>query len=476
MNLAGRVRQAFYTLPEADLRGLIQRIREESVRRHLDYLRDGQIDTIRVLPCPVTLLPSQASYLHSVSLTILNALKRMPELYIQDFAVREILRLTPPEETWLWECWGPNLSEHNPVFGRLDALVDFNGPMWKRSLHFVEPNLSGVGGLHLVPTCEEIVADVVLPVIREHDGRLALERGPDIRELLMQEILDHLEAIGRPARNVCFVEPKYAGSGPDEQQALAEYFHERHGLKIMHADPAELTLKGGEVYYEGDVVELIYRDYEVRDLLAREREGVNIEPIRTLFRQNRVISSITAELDQKSCWEVLTDPQLTQKYYTADERQVFRQHILWTRILSDRKTILPDGQTGDLLEYVRRENESLVLKPNRGYGGTGVVIGPSLSQSEWDSVIEKSLNDTDRWVVQQIAAIPVCEFPVIAEDGSVHVEPFHTVMGFAATQFGLAILGRASQKQVVNVAQRGGMCAVMMGHPPRRLSGPGPDT
>src|SRR5262249_9736771 len=162
---ASRVRKAFYTIPETDLRAVIGRIREEAVRRHLNYLRDGEADTIRVLPCPVTVLPSQVAYLHTVSLTILNALKRLPELDIQDFTVRELLRLSPPEEAWLWECWGPSLREHNPVFGRLDALVDFTGPMWKKSLHFVEPNLGGVGGVHLVPTCEGIMADVVLPVL-----------------------------------------------------------------------------------------------------------------------------------------------------------------------------------------------------------------------------------------------------------------------------------------------------------------------
>ena len=97
--------------------------------------------------------------------------------------------------------------------------------------------------------------------------------------------------------------------------------------------------------------------------------------MRTLFRQNRIISSIAAELDQKSCWEILTDPQFTQKYFSADERQVFRRHILWTRIVSDRRTLLPDGQIGDLLAYVRREHEHLVLKPNRSYGGQGVLIG-----------------------------------------------------------------------------------------------------
>jgi hypothetical protein len=292
----------------------------------------------------------------------------------------------------------------------------------------------------------------------------------------MQELLDHAQAVGRKAANVCFVEPKYAGSGPDEQEALAQFYHERYGMKLMHADPSELTLRDGEVYYEGNAVDIAYRDYAVSDLIDLEKEGVNVEPMRTLFRQNRVVSSIAAELDQKSCWEVLTDPALAAKYFTSDERQVFRRHVLWTRILSDRPTQLPDGTTGELLDFVRHDRECLVLKPNRAYGGEGVWIGPSLAQAEWEAALDKALADRERWVVQQLASIPVSEFAVLGPDGKVHDEPFYVVMGFAPSQYGLAILGRASQKQVVNVAQRGGLCVVMTGHAPIRLVTPGGPT
>jgi hypothetical protein len=472
LSLASRVRQAFHRIPDARVVELIHKIREEAFRRHLIYLRDGQPEAIHVMPCPVTVLPEQLAYVHYVSLTVHNALKRLPEMYLQDFAVREVLQLTPGEDEWLWKCWGPSQKENNPIFGRLDAMIDFISPMWKDSLRYVEPNLSGVGGLHLVPTCERIVADIVLPVLREQDHDLRLEIGPDVRELLMQEVMDHAQAINRPAQNVCFVEPKYAGSGPDEQEALAQYYHDRYGLKLLHADPSELVLHKGEVCYDGVPIDLVYRDYAVLDLLELEKTGVDVEPMRVLFRQNRVVSSIAAELDQKSCWEILTDPQFTQKYFSADERQVFRRHILWTRILSDRQTLLPVGRSGDLLEYVRREHEALVLKPNRSYGGTGVVLGHLLTQAEWESAIEAALKDKDRWVVQQVASIPVSEFPVLGPDGAMHVEPFYTVMGFAPTKDGVATLGRASQKQVINVAQRGGMCAVMLGRPPAPLVGP----
>src|SRR5579871_6771087 len=290
LNLASRVRKAFYQIPEETVVRMIQRIREESTRRHLIYLRDGQVDTIRVLPLPLTVLPDQLAYLHSVCLTVQNALKRLPELYLQDPEIRELLRLLPEEEKWLEDCWGPSQRENNPVFARLDALVDFTSPMWKNTLCFLEPNLSGIGGLHLVPTCEQILADVVMHVLEAQDDRLRLELGQDIRELLMQEVLDHLDALGRPGRTVCFVEPKYAGSGPDEQEALAQYFHERFGMKVLHADPAELSLKDGEVSYAGECIDLVYRDYTVYDLLDRQREHVDIEPMRALFRQNRIIS------------------------------------------------------------------------------------------------------------------------------------------------------------------------------------------
>jgi hypothetical protein len=177
LNLAARLRKAFYQIPDETLICLIQRIRQESTRRHLIYLRDGQLDTIRVLPLPLTVLPDQLAYLHAVSLTVQNALKRLPELYLQDPEVHELLRLLPEEEQWLQDCWGLSQRENNPVFARLDAVIDFTSPMWKNSLCFLEPNLSGIGGLHLAPTCEQILADVVLPVLEAQDGQLQLELG-----------------------------------------------------------------------------------------------------------------------------------------------------------------------------------------------------------------------------------------------------------------------------------------------------------
>src|SRR5262245_57021172 len=105
--LASRVRKAVYGISEPDLTRMIGRISEEAFRRHLIYLREGQQEVVHVMACPLTVLPDQLAYIHFVTLTVQNALKRLLEIYLQDAAVRDVLRLPDEEEQWLRDCWGP---------------------------------------------------------------------------------------------------------------------------------------------------------------------------------------------------------------------------------------------------------------------------------------------------------------------------------------------------------------------------------
>jgi hypothetical protein len=460
--LAARVRQALYHVPVPELALARERMREASLERHLDYFFEGKVETIKVLPCPITVLPEEIEYLHAITRTLHSAIVRLPQLYLADPAVRQVLRLTPEEDEWLRSCWTPAHEVRNPIFDRLDALVDYTNPVWKETLKFVEPNLTGVGGLYLVPAVEEVVDLVVVPLVLAQDPRLRLTRLPDAREILLAELNTQLAAVGRVGGTVCLVEPKYELEGIDEQRRLVEYYRRRHGLQMLHADPSELRLRGEEVYCDDRLVDLVYRDYSVLDLLEIAAEGVDVEPMRRLFRENRVVSSIGAELDQKSCWEVFTDPVLAERHFSPEERWCFQHHVLWTRVVAQRRTLLPHGESGDLLEYARREREGLVLKPSRGYGGEGVMLGHTVKEAEWESALDAALADEELWVVQRLAQIPVVEVPTLGPDGVLRPETFYHVMGFASNPEGLAILARASQRQVVNVAQGGGMCAVMV--------------
>jgi len=218
------------------------------------------------------------------------------------------------------------------------------------------------------------------------------------------------------------------------------------------------------------VIDLVYRDYAVEDLLELEDEGVDVRPMQQAFATNRVVSSIAAELDQKSCWEVLGDPMLSPRHFSSEDRAFFRRHLPWTRLLRPGTTSLPDGSKGDLADYVLHAREELVLKPNRSYGGTGVTVGPVTDAAEWKRLVDAAvIPGGERWVAQRLAPLPASQFPVLDADGRVHNEPFYVVFGFAPSAYGLATLGRASQARVVNVAQHGGMCVLVVGHPPGQI-------
>lgn len=474
--LDARVRRAVNHIPDATLHRLSRRLADDARLNGVVYERGGEIEPVRIMLRPLLVMPEQVAYLHNVCTVIVDALKRLPEIYFSDPDVRAILPLAPDEEAWLRDCCAALEGGPNALYGRLDAVCDFTGARWQDSLQFLEPNLSGVGGIQLGPLADSLVVRDIVPTIIAHDPGLTIDQPRDQRDLFLQVLLDHARATGRAGRNICLVEPKYEADGPNEQSAMARYFRERHGVTVVHADPAELRLDGEEVWYQDTCIDVAYRDYEMRDLLELEREqGGPLLAMRALFRQNRMVSSAGGDFDHKSCWELLTDDRLARRHFSNRERLLFQRHILWTRVLSSRSTSLPHGW-GDLPAYARDFREQLVLKPNRSYGGEGVHVGALTPQAKWEALLDAALGTQDdpnqSWVVQAVANLPVQEFPVVDPDGRVHYEPFYSVLGFAPTDHGLAMLCRVSQKQVVNVAQHGGLAPVLIGYPPDDLRAP----
>lgn len=473
LSLDSRLRRTFIELPRGQLADLSRQVYQLSQERGLVYYRETVPDVINVMLCPRGVFPEQMSYFHYVTLTLVEALKQIPDLYLQNADARQIMPLTETEEQWLRELWTPSHGRQHSVFGRMDAMADLTSPTWKNALEFMEANLTGVGGVHLIPTAENIILEVIAPALQTIAPDLILETLYDLRELFMHELHDQARLMQRRGGAIALIDPKFVMEGANEQDAL-QTFYRAQGLPVFHADPSELTMKGDEVLYEGTPIDICYRDYELRDIIALAADGVDVTPLKHLFKTNRMISSMAGDFDHKSGFEILTDPNWA-KYFSPDQQEVFQRHVLWTRLLREGMTTGPEGWPVDLIEYTRRNRDRLVIKPNRSYGGTGVHIGHTMEQNEWDAAIQQALTELNPgWVVQKMARLNVAEFPVVDADGTVHMSPFYFVLGFAATKRGLSILGRASQRQVVNVAQRGGMCTVLVGRHNQELKPPTP--
>ena len=224
LHLDGRLRKAVYGLPDDKIVELTRRMTEEAFRRQLIYTHHGQTEAIRVMLRPLAVMPDQLAYLHFVSLTIMNALKRIAELYLQDAEVRETVPLSAAEEQWLRDTWGASQHETNPVFGRLDAMAEFTSPTWKESLRFFEPNLCGVGGIHLGPTCEQMLMEIVVPELTA-TIRQCMGAGPGPARAVHPGSARPFGSHRPPRANFCS-SSRSTRTGPSEQAPLAQYFHE----------------------------------------------------------------------------------------------------------------------------------------------------------------------------------------------------------------------------------------------------------
>jgi hypothetical protein len=155
-----------------------------------------------------------------------------------------------------------------------------------------------------------------------------------------------------------------------ENRNLAERLNAIDGISGALMAPHELELKNGQVCWEGQLVSVIFIDFNTDVLLALHRKH-DLTPLLQAVREKRVINPRGTEpINVKSMFEVITDP--SHNRFDAD----IVRRTPWTRQFYTRRTSGPKGeQIDDLIEWTRLHWDHLVLKPERGYSGKGVRVG-----------------------------------------------------------------------------------------------------
>jgi hypothetical protein len=102
-------------------------------------------------------------------------------------------------------------------------------------------------------------------------------------------------------------------------------------------------------------------------------------------------------LHKKASLAVLSDER-NAHLYSTEEREAIDLHIPWTRRVEDRTT-LHNGLPVDLLPYIARYREKLVLKANDEYGGKGIYLGWETPSDEWERAIKQGLEEP--YIVQE---------------------------------------------------------------------------
>ncbi len=434
-------------------------VRADALARGIVYYDDDN----QPKPTPVLLRPrvlggNQRAYLHRVTRILEHAYMKLLALWQRDATVREILPLNEREERWIRELHDP-ATQVEVFFGRFDASTDFGSHDWLKSTQFFEFNPLGAGGTYVAPTVDDIILRHVAPALRRIAPTLLLESNDDPRRVLLEVMADHARHLRLKRFNIALCQYKGLDGGVEEFPQNVEFLRSL-GLNVWHADPREIRVVNGEMFYEDHPIDLIYRDHEINDLEAKEAAGDDLSGMRHALRTGRCISSLAGEFDHKSVFELFTTPGLSA-HFSAIERRVFRQHIPWTRRVIQGPTTDPAGDPVDLLPWLGANRARIVLKPNRSYGGEGILLGRELKDGEYASALELALAAPGTWVAQAYSPVAEKDFPLIDEQGGITLAEYFSVLGLFASEQRLGILGRASRKKVVNVALDGGLVAVL---------------
>lgn len=243
-----------------------------------------------------------------------------------------------------------------------------------------------------------------------------------------------------------------------EFEILRDRFVAR-GVPAVVADPRDLTFDGQTLVAEGRAIDLVYRRVLIADLVARPDD---CDALLRAYASGRICMANTLRCKiphKKAFFAVLTDDRHAS-LFSDDERAIIAAHVPWTRVIADVRTTV-DGESIELLPFIRRRRDHFVVKPNDEYGGSGVLLGWETTADEWDAAIDRAIRETARaWVVQERIPIRRERFPVV--DTPHRVELRDMLVDFApylfrGKQYGY--LTRLSTSGLANVTSGGGQVA-----------------
>jgi uncharacterized circularly permuted ATP-grasp superfamily protein len=377
--------------------------------------------------------------------TVWSAIQKVKDAAVRDDAIVAHLGLTEIERELV--AIDPGYKAVSPT-ARLDSFLT------SARYSFVELNGESPAGIAYADAAYDIFSS--LPVMKEfakgYNVRPLYGRGYMLDVLLKsyEEFLGHT-----PERK-----PRIAIVDLPDVPTVKEFelfreFFEANGYPSLICTPQQLEFRNNRLSVSGQEIDIVYKRLLVNEYLPIINE---YPALLDAYRAGAIcmVNSFRSKLiHKKALFAVLTDRRYASLFSQA-ELAAIRAHVPWTRIVRDERSDYQDERI-ELLEFIRHNNERLVLKPNDDYGGHGITIGWNVAQSEWDAAIEKALGNGD-YLVQERVPTARETFPALTEDGRIEfaeqlvdLDPllFNGKVGSAFT--------RLSYTELANVSSGGGM-------------------
>lgn len=418
------------------------------------FFRFGRF-TIPTFYKPYFLTPKQEHLLKRVSSTLSQVINTAVRLYFEEAHLSYVYHINP-EAAELMKI-DPGYSQA-VVFSRFDALLE------GESLKIVEFNCDAPAGTAYTDQLEEmLLSEEPLQAFFEQHQLKASLRAQNILNSLLST---YEEFGGFETPQIAIMDWRHVRT-----RAELEYmktFFESKGYKTTIADPRDLKYKGGKLYHKNFKVDIIYRRAifdeiverldEVEDLIKayRDRAVCMVNPLRSRLASTKALLSI------------LTNPEYDH-FFTENENKVKREHIPWTRRLTDAEDFYGKKKIY-IIDFLKDEKETLVLKPSSGVGGKDVTIGKETRDADWNAAIDKALKGD--WVVQEYVNVPMMSVPIVVNNQlDFGYKRYNFSLMACSGKFTGAFV-RVSDESMVNVAKGGGLIMTLASeHIPERFEG-----
>jgi hypothetical protein len=398
---------------------------------------------------PFFLSPQDEKRVQAVSETIAEFGERVTTAALADKNLLAQFHLRPEEE---------RLARLPAGYGRVSTASRLDAFLLPESLKFAEYNGESPAGAGYSETLGEIFSE--LPLMAPFSRRYEVHGYPLSAKLLDALVMTYVDWGGTSKRpQIAIVD--FKGVPTWSEFEILQVRFEKMGVPTVVADPRDLTFDGKRLTAGGKKIDLVYRRVLMNDIVARPKECAALVKAYTA-NAVCVANSFRCKIPHvKTFFAVLTDER-NGGLFSHGERQTIARHVPWTRVVADVSTAHFDKPV-DLLAFIRKERENLVLKPSDEYGGTGVTLGWETSESVWDAAIQSAISGSgpeasgNCWIAQERIPIRREVFPYITPSGNVEFRDM--LVDFAPYLFRGKLSGyltRLSATGLANVTSGGG--------------------
>jgi len=228
-------------------------------------------------------------------------------------------------------------------------------------------------------------------------------RNPNLISIFIRHAIDSAKDLypGQNEINTVILREGYIDGKPDPTENYFKHFYkqilEQHypGLRgeLRIVEKRNLESRERCIFHQGKqfqlIVELQHGDVEDSVLDALEAGTIRL-----------ISGPVTSLLTSKLNLALLSDSE-NSSVFSSKEKELIDKYIPWSRKVVEGKTHYK-GKEVDMAEFLRTNQERLVLKPSSGYGGAGVSLGSKTDAAEWEQLVTSAFAQKDFMVQERV--------------------------------------------------------------------------